>query len=158
MLGLAMLLSSQLFAAEAVISNENFDSDTVQKEEVNDRELADQLRRVKDMLTRGNTSRAIQRLDRIIDRLDRGGQPGQTFNRIGIVYNTNNSRFRCSLSDERRAMDIGANSARDFCYRAGNTSCQVVSNVITANGYLGYINGTYYGYGCTASAVVRGTR
>ena len=33
-----------------------------------------------------------------------------------------------------------------------------MSNVITANGYLGTINGTYYGWGCKASVVVRGNR
>ena len=115
------------------------------------------LHRVKNLIGRGEFSKAVRVVDQILGRLN-GDNRGQRFTKIGIVYKTSDPNFRCGFNDQERAKRVGRDAAVNDCYRAGFNSCREVSNVITANGYLGRINGTYYGYGCRAEVVVRGLR
>ncbi len=153
------LLSSTLFAQSvAVITGDENKEAFFEEEKSNGQHsrLVKRLRRVKSLLEENDVDRAIRKLDRIIERLEQGGGIGKTFNRIGIVYNTLDYSFRCNGFNQDRAKQIAADSAKSLCFRAGHRRCEVMSNVLTGNGYIGYLNGIYYGYGCTASAVVHG--
>ena len=101
--------------------------------------------------------KALGSIDRLLETLKDGQQNEKTYTGLGIVYKAHTANFRCNYSNMERAKQSGRNYTIDKCYRAGNSNCRVLSNRIIKNGYLGYINGNYYGYGCTASVIVRGS-
>lgn len=116
-------------------------------------EIQDDLLEIRRQLESDNKSEAIRILDRLIDG---NSNPVENFTYMGIVY-SHDPYFRCNVRQERDAMMIAQRGAEDACFNKGLLTCQLTSNAIRTNGYIGFINGVYYGYGCLAEALVQGS-
>ena len=73
-----------------------------------------------------------------------------------ILYRRNDPRFYCDHYQKNEARRRAADTALNNCYYSGRYNCRIISSWIFANGYLGYIDGIYYGYGCAAEATAEG--
>jgi hypothetical protein len=116
------------------------------------------LRRVKMLINENRLDEAVDKINRLLrySDTDPSPQPGTNFSMLGLVYKQYDSNFRCNNVDKDRAIRIAKNAAMNRCYNAGKTSCRVLNTYIKANGFLGSINGKFYGFGCSAEAIVRG--
>lgn len=132
----------------------NVATETYQKTSYTCPEIQEDLREIRRQLEFNNKSEAMRILDRLIEA---DTNPVQTFMFMGLVY-SHDPYFRCNPRQEREAMRIAQRGAEDACFNKGLMMCQLASNTIRTNGYIGFINGVYYGYGCLAEALVEGSR
>lgn len=152
-LGLSLFLS---FSAHGKVMTA-----TVVKGEISERgnlesrDLRTDLIRAREFILRGDSQSALYVIDQLISQTG-GGLPPRDFVRLGIVHNTTNSTFRCSSVDQNRAMEVASRAAVNDCRMAGYNSCRIIRAFIRSNGFIGTINGIYYGYGCVSDATARG--
>ncbi|MGB0455183.1 MAG: hypothetical protein ACPGJV_15860 [Bacteriovoracaceae bacterium] len=151
MMALIFVFSGSVFADQIQESNmsheENFAPSSIRQD----------LRFIKRMILRGDDRAAIRRIDDLLQD-GSGGDRVRTYTMSGIVYNTANANFRCSYTDQQRAKRIASDGAQRECYQKGHSRCVERTVSITRNGYIGSINGRYYGYGCVAKSVYHGSR
>lgn len=105
----------------------------------------------------GDSQTALYLVDKMLAQTGGGGGGYPTnFTRLGIVYSVNDAAFRCSSAQQRQAVEVAARAAINDCFNAGLRDCRISSSYLRVNGYIGSINGTFYGYGCVSEATAQG--
>lgn len=116
------------------------------------KEIQRDLMQIRQAVRNDNKLRALRLLDRLIDN---NNQPDQSFRYISVKY-SNDPSFRCTAFDKHEVVRRAERSAESACYQKGLNNCRVINSLLTHDGYIGSLHGTYYGYGCAAEAIARG--
>ncbi len=119
------------------------------------RDLKSDLIQARQFILNGQSQSALYIIDRLIAQTGEG-LPPRDFVRLGLVYNTSDSFFRCNINQQNQAIDVASRAAVNDCRGSGYSSCRIVNAFIRSNGYIGVVNGVYYGYGCVSEATARG--
>lgn len=145
-----------LISLLALLSTYSFSAQEALVESSEDSRVLRELRDIRSDLEQRRSQMALDKVNHLIRSLER--EPHErTYSSTWVVYSTTNTNFRCDYRQERNAIQRAENSAIQKCYEDGAKDCLLLNSMISKNGYLGTINGNYYGYGCQSDAIVRGT-